>query len=158
MRTWRSGWRGWGREAAACYRRAMNRLSKWCLPLAMLLLTSGCSSGNASRRGGTSLEARAEQLEESNRALQEQIRQKEAQIEQAFASVTQAENTAGLQGLGCAVVMPAKAAPKGVPRSGEIHARLGLTHQSYRMTATFSSPRATGGWRVAQGNCTVVSP
>jgi Tfp pilus assembly protein FimV len=136
----------------------MNRLSKWCLPLALLLLASGCSSGKSSRRGGSSLEARAEELEESNRALREQIRQKEAQIEQAFASVTQAESAAGLQGLGCAAVMPAKPAPKGIPRSGEVHARLGLTHQSYRMTATFSSPRSTGGWRVAQGTCTVASP
>ncbi len=126
--------------------------------MALLLLASGCSSGRASKRGDTSLEARAEELEERNRALREQIRQKEAQIEQAFALATQAENAAGLQGLGCAAVMPAKAAPKGMPRSGEIHARLGLTHQSYRMTANFSSPRATGGWRVAQGTCRVSSP
>jgi hypothetical protein len=136
----------------------MNRLSKWCLPLALLLLASGCSSGKGSRRGGSSLEARAEELEESNRALREQIRQKEAQVEQAFASATQAESAAGLQGLGCVAVMPAKAAPKGMPRSGDVHARLGLTHKSYRMTAAFSSPRTAGGWRVAQGTCTVASP
>jgi hypothetical protein len=158
MRPWPSVWREWEREGAACYLRAMNRLSTWCLPLALLLLASGCSSGNASRRGGSSLEARADELEESNKALREQIRQKEAQVEQSFASATQAENAAGLQGLGCAAVMPAKAAPKGMPRSGDVHARLGLTHQSYRMTATFSAPRATGSWRVAQGTCKVASP
>jgi len=128
------------------------------LPIALLLAAAGCSSGNASRRGGSSLEARAEELEERNRALREELRQKEAQVEQAFASATQAENAAGLQGLGCTAVMPAKAAPKGMPRSGEVHARLGLAHQSYRMTASFSSPRATGHWRVVQGNCKVASP
>jgi hypothetical protein len=136
----------------------MNRSSKWCLPWALLLVASGCSSGSASKRGGTSLEARAEELEERNRALREELHQKEAQVEQAFASATQAENAAGLQNLGCTAVMPAKAAPKGLPRSGEVHARLGLTHQSYRMTAAFSSPRATGNWRVAQGTCKVASP
>ena len=136
----------------------MNRTSKWCLPVALLLVASGCSSGNASRRGGGSLEARAEELEASNRALQEQIRQRKAQDEQAVAAATQAENAAGLQNLGCAAVMPAKTAPKGLPRSGEVHARLGVTHQSYRMTATFSTPRNQGSWRVAQGTCKVASP
>ena len=136
----------------------MNRTAKGCLPWALLLVVSGCSSGNASRRGGSSLEARAEELEERNRALREELRQKDAQVEQAFASATQAENAAGLQNLGCTAVMPAKAAPKGMPRSGEVHARLGVTHQSYRMTATFSAPRTTGPWRVAQGNCRVASP
>jgi hypothetical protein len=126
--------------------------------MTLLLVASGCSSGNASRRGGSSLEARAEELEESNRALREQLRQKDVEVEQAFASATQAENAAGLQNLGCMAVMPAKAAPKGLPRSGEVHARLGLTHQSYRMTATFSSPRAAGNWRMAQGTCRVASP
>jgi hypothetical protein len=135
----------------------MNGPSKWYLPVALLLVASGCSSGNASRRGA-SLEERAEALEVSNRALQEQIRQKEAQVDQAFASATQAENAAGLQGLGCAGVMPAKAAPKGLPRSGDVHARLGLSHQSYKMTATFTPARTQGGWRVAQGNCRVSSP
>jgi hypothetical protein len=125
--------------------------------MALLLLASGCSSGDAARRGN-SLEDRADALEESNRALQEQLRQKEAQVDQAFASATQAENAAGLQGLGCAAVMPAKAAPKGLPRSGEVHARLGLSHQSYKMTATFTPPKTQGGWRVAQGNCRVTSP
>ena len=126
--------------------------------MALLLVASGCSSGNASRRGGGSLEARAEELEENNRALREQIRQKDAEVEQAFAAATQAENAAGMQNLGCAAVMPAKAAPKGLPRSGEVHARLGVAHQSYRMTATFSAPRNAGNWRVAQGTCKVASP
>lgn len=126
--------------------------------MAILLVAAGCSSGNASRRGGGSLEARAEELEQSNQALREQLRQKDAQVEQSFASATQAENAAGLQNLGCTAVMPAKAAPKGMPRSGEVHARLGLTHQSYRMMATFSSPRNTGNWRMAPGTCTVASP
>jgi hypothetical protein len=133
----------------------MGRL-KWCLPAA-LLLASACSSGNSSRRG-TSLEDRAQQLEESNKALQAELFQKNAQVEQAFASATQAENTTGLQGLGCAGVMPAKATPKGMPRSGEVHARLGLAHQSYKMTATFPPPRAAGNWRVSQGSCRVTSP
>lgn len=134
------------------------RTWKWGGAVALLLVAAGCSSGNASRRGGASLEARAEELEQSNQALREQLRQKDAQVEQSFASATQAENAAGLQNLGCTAVMSAKAAPKGMPRSGEVHARLGLTHQSYRMTATFSSPRNTGSWRVAQGTCKVASP
>jgi Tfp pilus assembly protein FimV len=157
MRSSRSVSRGWARDSRATV-EGMNRPSKWCLPVALLLLASGCSSGNASRRGGNSLEARAEELEESNRALQAQLSQKNAQVEQAFASATQAENAAGLQGLGCAGVMPAKGAPKGLPRSGDVHARLGLAHQSYKMTATFSAPRAAGNWRVVQGNCRVTSP
>lgn len=136
----------------------MNGSSKWCLPVALLLLASGCSSGKASTRGGSSLEARADELEEHNRALQAELSQKNAQVEQAFASATQAENAAGLQNLGCVGVMPAKGAPKGLPRSGEVHAKLGLTHQSYKMTATFAAPRATGNWRVVQGTCRVTSP
>ncbi|MBN1207126.1 MAG: hypothetical protein JXB05_19730 [Myxococcaceae bacterium] len=136
----------------------MKGRSRWCLPVALLLLASGCSSGNASRRGGSSLDARAEELEGRNQALREELRQKEAQVEQAFASATQAENAAGLQGLGCAAVMPTKAAPKGMPRSGDVHGRLGLSHKSYRMTATFSPARTAGGWRVAQGSCRVASP
>lgn len=136
----------------------MNRPSKWCLPVALLLLASGCSSGNASRRGGGSLDARAEQLEESNRALLAELNNKNAQVEQAFTAATQAENAAGLQGLGCAGVMPAKAPPKGMPRSGDVHTKLAVTHQSYKMTATYSAPRTAGGWKVAQGNCRVTSP
>jgi hypothetical protein len=126
--------------------------------VALLLLASGCSSDNASRRGGSAVDARSEELEARNQALREELRQKEAQIEQSFRSATQAESAAGLQGLGCAAVMPAKAAPKGLPRSGDVHARLGLAHKSYRMTATFSPARTAGGWRVAQGNCQVASP
>lgn len=136
----------------------MTGSSKWCLPVALLVLATGCSSGNASRRGDGSLEARAQQLEESNRALRDQLNQKNAQVEQAFSSATQAENAAGIQGLGCAGVMPAKNPPKGMPRSGDVHTKLGLSHQSYRMTATYSAPRASGNWRVAQGNCRVTSP
>lgn len=127
-------------------------------PMALLLVAAGCSSGNASRRGGGSLEARGDELEQSNQALREQLRQKDAQVEQAFAAATQAENAAGLQNLGCTAVMPAKAAPKGLPRSGDVHARLGLAHQSYRMTATFPAPKNSGNWRVAQGTCKVASP
>jgi hypothetical protein len=129
----------------------------WCLPAALLLLASGCSSDKGARRGNPSAEARIPELEERNRALKEELRQKEAQIEQSFAATTQAENAAGLQGLGCAAVMPAKAAPQGLPRSGD-HARLSLRNKSYRMTASFSQARTTGGWRVAQGNCQMVSP
>jgi Tfp pilus assembly protein FimV len=157
MHTSRSASRGWVREARASF-ALMKGPSKWCLPVALLVLATGCSSGKASRRGGGSLEARAQELEESNRALQEQLNQKNAQVEQAFASATQAENAAGLQGLGCAGVMPAKSPPKGMPRAGDVHGRLGLSHQSYRMTATWSAPRAAGSWRVAQGNCRVASP
>ncbi|MFL5345948.1 MAG: hypothetical protein ACJ8AT_14250 [Hyalangium sp.] len=136
----------------------MNGPSKWCLPVALLLLASGCSSGSAATRGGSSPDARADELEEHNRALQAELSQKNAQVEQAFASATRAENAAGLQNLGCAGVMPAKAPPKGLPRSGEVHGKLGLAHQSYKMTATFSPPRAAGNWRVVQGNCRVTSP
>ena len=136
----------------------MNGPSKWCLPVALLLLASGCSSGKASTRGGGSLDDRASALEEQNRALQAELSQKNAQVEQAFAAATQAENAAGLQNLGCVGVMPAKGAPRGIPSSGNVHARLGLAHQSYRMTATFSPPRAAGNWRVVQGNCRVTSP
>ena len=157
MPTSRSVSRRWGREARVSV-ALMKGPSKWCLPVALLVLAMGCSSGNASRRGSGSLEARAEALEESNRALREQLNQKNAQVEQAFASATQAENAAGLQGLGCAGVMPAKNPPKGMPRSGDVHARLGLAHQSYRMTATYSAPRAAGNVRVAQGTCRVASP
>ncbi|WP_224364072.1 hypothetical protein [Hyalangium versicolor] len=135
----------------------MNGSSKWYLPVALLLLASGCSSGKASTRGG-SLDARADALEESNRALEQQLNQKNAQVEQAFAAATQAENAAGLQGLGCVGVMPAKNPPKGMPRSGDVHGKVTTAHQSYRMTATYSAPRAVGGWRVAQGNCRVTSP
>ena len=135
----------------------MNGLAKWCLPAALLVLAAGCSSGNSARRG-TSLEDHADQLEEENRALQVALSQKNAQVEQAFATATQAESAAGLQGLGCAGVMSAKAPPKGMPRSGDVHARLGLAHQSYRMTATFAAPRAVGNWRVAQGTCRESSP
>jgi hypothetical protein len=136
----------------------MNRRVKWCLPVALLLLASGCSSGKSAERGGSSLEARAEQLEERNRALREELRQKEAQVEQAFAASTQAENAAGLQGLGCAAVMPAKGAPRGMPRSGEVHGKVALRNQSYRMTVNYSQPRTVGNQRVVQGNCQVVSP
>lgn len=136
----------------------MNGLSRWCLPAALLLLASGCSSGNAARRGDGSLEARAEELEERNRVLREELRQKEAQVEQSFAAATQAENAAGMQGLGCAAVMPAAAPPRGLPRSGETHARLKLTHRSYQMTTRFAPARTAGGWRVAQGTCQVSSP
>lgn len=135
----------------------MNGSSKWCLPVALLLLASGCSSDKGARRGDPSAEARIVELEERNRALKEELRQKEAQIEQAFAQTTQAENAAGMQGLGCAAVVPAKAAPRGLPRSGD-HARLSLRNKSYRMTVNFSQPRTTGGWKVAQGNCQMVSP
>jgi hypothetical protein len=135
----------------------MNGPLKWCLPVALVLLASGCSSGK-SARGGNSLEARAEQLEERNRALQEELRQKDAQVEQAFAASTQAENAAGLQGLGCAAVMPAKAAPRGMPRSGEVHGKVALHNQSYRMTVSYSQPRTVGNQKVVQGNCRVVSP
>lgn len=138
--------------------RRMNGSARWFLPVAVLLLASGCSSGKSSRRGGTSLEARAEALEERNQALQAELRQKEAQIDQTFVAATQAENAAGLQGLGCAAVMPAKGAPQGMPRSGEVHSRLNLSRQSYRMTVNFSPGRTSGGWRVAQGTCRVSSP
>lgn len=130
---------------------------KWCVPVALLLMASGCSSGK-SARGGTSLEARAEQLEERNRALREELRQKEAQVEQAFAASTQAENAAGLQGLGCVAVMSAKSPARAMPRSGEVHGKVALHNQSYRMTVNYSQPRTVGNQRVAQGNCRVVSP
>lgn len=125
--------------------------------MVLALLATGCSSGK-SARGGNSLESRAVALEERNRELQAQLRQKEAQIEQSFAAATQAENAAGLQGLGCAGVLPVQGGPRGLPRSGEVHARLGLRNKSYRMTASFSPARTVGGWRVAQGQCQVSSP
>jgi hypothetical protein len=135
----------------------MNGSLKWCLPVAVLLLASGCSSDRSAQRGDGSLEARAQQLEERNRALREELRQKEAQIEQSFAAATQAENAAGLQGLGCAAVMPARGAPRGMPRSGEVHGRVALRNKSYQMRVNFSQPRTAGNQRVAQGNCQVVS-
>ncbi len=138
----------------------MNGPLKWCLPVALLLLASGCSSGKSAQRGSgdKSLDARIAQLEERNRALREELRQKEAQVEQAFAMTTQAENAAGLQGLGCAAVMPAKGAPRGMPRSGEVYGKVALRNQSYRMTVSYSQPRTVGSQKVVQGNCRVVSP
>jgi hypothetical protein len=136
----------------------MNGPLKWYVPAALLLLASGCSSGRPAQRGDGALEARAAQLEERNRALREELRQTEAQIEQSFAAATQAESAAGLRGLGCAAVMPAKGAPRGLPRSGEVHGKVALRNQSYRMTVNYSQPRTVGNQRVAQGTCRVSSP
>ncbi|HEX8705021.1 MAG TPA: hypothetical protein VF815_39680 [Myxococcaceae bacterium] len=130
---------------------------KWCLPVALLLLASGCASDKPARRD-KSMDSRVEQLEQRNRELQEELRKKEAQVEQAFVTSTQAENSAGLQGLGCAAVMPAKAASRAAPRSGEIHGKVSLRNRSFRMTANYSQPRTVGNHRVMQGNCQVVSP
>ena len=97
-------------------------------------------------------------LEARNEAIRAELSRKKAELQQSFQGMAQAEGAAGLNGLGCAGVAPANAPMQGLPQSGAVHAQFQLRGQPHRMTATFSSPRPMGGWRVSQGTCKVVGP
>ncbi|MCY1081238.1 hypothetical protein [Archangium lansingense] len=135
-------------------------MSRWCWLPVLALCAAGCASGRSGSRAssGSSAEQRAEALEARNEELRAELSRKKAELQQSFQGVTQVEGAAGLNNLGCVGVAPTNAQVQGLPRSGAIHAQFQLRGQPHRMTATFSSPRTVGGWRVAQGNCKVVGP
>jgi hypothetical protein len=128
----------------------------------LVLGMTGCASRRRSARAATpsdpAAEQQAQELEARNEALRAELSRKRSELQQSFSAATEAETAAGLRGLGCAVVSPAAAAAPALPRPGSTHAQFTLRRQPYRMTATFAAPRTTGGWRVAQGTCTVVTP
>jgi hypothetical protein len=122
---------------------------------ALLLLAAGCASESGATRGGTSSDARVQELEARNQELREELRRKQTEIEQSFTTTTQAEATAGLRGLDCAGVTAASAPAKGMPRSGTVHSQVKLSHRAYQMTPSFSAARNAGGWKVSPGSCQV---
>jgi hypothetical protein len=135
-------------------------MSRWCWLPVLALCAAGCASGRSGSRSssGSATAQRAEELEARNEALQAELSRKQAELQQSFQTMAQAEGAAGLNNLGCAGVAPANAQVQGLPQSGAVHARFMLRGQPHRMTATFSAPRAVGGWRVSQGSCKVVGP
>jgi hypothetical protein len=104
------------------------------------------------------VEQRTAELEARNEEARAEFQRKQAELRQAFSTATQAEDAAGLRGLGCTGVTPAAAPAQGLPRSGATQSRFTLRQQPYRVTATFAAPRTASGWRVSQGTCKVVSP
>jgi uncharacterized small protein (DUF1192 family) len=96
------------------------------------------------------------ELEARNAAMQEELSRKQVELSQSFQRMAQAEGAAGLNNLGCVGVAPANAQMQGLPRSGAVHARFLLKSQPHQLTATFSAPRNSGGWRISQGTCKVV--
>jgi hypothetical protein len=139
----------------------MKTLHVWCLCVLVLGL-AGCASKRRSARASTPSDPAAEQqaaeMEAKTQELRAELSRKRSELQQSFSAATEAENAAGLRGLGCALVSPAAAAAPVLPRPGSTHAQFTLRRQPYRMTAAFSTPRTTGGWRVVQGTCTVVTP
>lgn len=138
---------------------AMN-MSRWCWLPVLALCAAGCASGRSSARSSSNpaTEQRIQELEARNEALRAELSRKKAELRQSFQVMAQVEGAAGLNNLGCAGVAPANAQVRGLPRSGAVHAQFQLRGQPHRMTATFSSARPVGGWRVAQGTCKVVGP
>ena len=101
------------------------------------------------------MERRTAELEARNGELRAEVERQRAALLQSFPEVSQAESTAGLNGLACVGVSPASAPVPGLPQSGAVYGRFGLRGQPYRQTATFAAPRTSGGWRLSQGTCRV---
>jgi hypothetical protein len=133
-----------------------------CWLCVLVVFMAGCASKRRSARASAptdpAAEQKAQELEAQNEALRAELSRKRSELAQSFSAATEAENAVGLRGLGCAVVSPAAAAAPALPRPGSTHVQFTLRRQPYRMTAAFSTPRTTAGWRVAQGTCTVVTP
>jgi len=138
------------------------RLLHVCSLCVLVLAMAGCAPKRRASRPSAPTDPAAEQqaqdMEARTEALRAELSRKRSELAQSFSAATEAENAAGLRGLGCAVVSPAAAAAPALPRPGSTHAQFTLRRQPYRLTAAFSTPRSTGGWRVAQGTCTVVTP
>ena len=135
-------------------------MARWYWWPVLALCAAGCASGRSSARSssGSSTEQRVQEMEARNEALRAELSRKQAELQQSFQVMAQVEGAAGLNNLGCAGVAQANAQVQGLPRSSAVHAQFQLRGQPHRMTATFSSARPVGGWRVSQGTCKVVGP
>lgn len=123
--------------------------------LALALCAAGCASGRPARPADPRAQSRAEQAEARTEALRAELRQKQAALQQSFSELARAEAAAGLSGFSCAGATPASAPAPGLPRSGAPHLRFTFRQQPYQAPVNFSSPRTSGGWRVAPATCEV---
>lgn len=126
--------------------------------LALTLCVVGCASGRSARPArpaDVQGERRADEAEARTEALRAELRQKQAALQQTFSELAQAEAAAGLSGFTCAGATPASALAPGLPRSGAAHLRFTFRGQAYQVPANFSSPRSSGGWRMAPATCQV---
>jgi hypothetical protein len=122
--------------------------------LALALCAAGCASRPA-RPAGVQAGRRADEAEARTEAMSAELRQKQAALQQSFAELARAEAAAGLSGFSCAGATPASTPAPGLPRSGAPHLSFTFRQQAYQVPVNFSSPRSSGGWRIAPANCEV---